>query len=45
MEQVDLIPPSLKYLQFGRFLRNGEDSLNIVMIFMNPFITLQLFRL
>ncbi|XP_019157868.1 PREDICTED: protein DETOXIFICATION 42-like [Ipomoea nil] len=23
MEQVDLIPPSLKYLQFGRFLRNG----------------------
>ncbi|XP_031111255.1 protein DETOXIFICATION 42 [Ipomoea triloba] len=22
-EQVDLIPPSLKYLQFGRFLRNG----------------------
>ncbi|CAK9146887.1 unnamed protein product [Ilex paraguariensis] len=23
MEQVDLIPPSLKYLQFGRFLKNG----------------------
>ncbi|KAI3449962.1 hypothetical protein Pfo_006627 [Paulownia fortunei] len=22
-EQVDLIPPSLKYLQFGRFLKNG----------------------
>ncbi|CAA0833466.1 MATE efflux family protein 1 [Striga hermonthica] len=22
-EQVDLVPPSLKYLQFGRFLKNG----------------------
>ncbi|KAL8527517.1 hypothetical protein ACS0TY_005385 [Phlomoides rotata] len=23
-EQVDLLPPSLKYLQFGRFLKNGS---------------------
>ncbi|KAG9131525.1 hypothetical protein Leryth_022052 [Lithospermum erythrorhizon] len=24
MEQVDLLPPEAKYLQFGRFLRNGS---------------------
>ncbi|XP_048329017.2 protein DETOXIFICATION 42 [Ziziphus jujuba] len=24
MRKVDLVPPSLKYLQFGRFLRNGS---------------------
>lgn len=23
-EQVDLIPPNLKYLLFGRFLKNGK---------------------
>uniref|UniRef100_A0A5B7ASN1 Protein DETOXIFICATION n=1 Tax=Davidia involucrata TaxID=16924 RepID=A0A5B7ASN1_DAVIN len=23
MQQVDLLPPSIKYLQFGRFLKNG----------------------
>ncbi|GER55065.1 MATE efflux family protein [Striga asiatica] len=26
-EQVDLVPPSLKYLQFGRFLKNGDTKL------------------
>jgi len=25
MEKVDLIPPSIKHLQFHRFLKNGND--------------------
>lgn len=25
MTQVDLLPPSVKHVQFGRFLQNGED--------------------
>ena len=24
MEKVDLLPPSIKHLQFGRFLKNGK---------------------
>ena len=25
MDKVDLLPPSIKHLQFGRFLRNGKN--------------------
>jgi len=26
LEQVDLIPPSIKHLQLDRFLKNGESQ-------------------
>lgn len=33
MEKVDLLPPSLKYMQFSRFLTNGEVFSNVVNLY------------
>lgn len=30
LEKVDIVPPSLKHLQFGRFIKNGKDFLAFV---------------